>query len=1141
MDGTYGKLTLNADGTYTYTLTPGVDVPKGGTYTDNFTYTITDADGDTSEAKLTIHITGDENVPVVTVDTPEAGEANIMVDEGTQPEHGGEGHAQSGSGSFIVDLKGEDGTIEVGGFTITIAGGEASTSGEAELVHGVTLSNVHAELVDGKWTVSYGYELGGRQEHGADNSPTDETLTGEFPILVTDATGDTAEGKLTVEVHDDVPTIGSFEHEMTESFDSRVNGNALSGAVAGADAEATFAWNLDDQAQYGTIVRNDNGTYTYTLDNNNPVVKALDANGKLTEEFTYTYTDADGDVATGSVTITIHGMDYGVSLESETLTVYESCLDDGSQAGQTGVPTIAEGSISIYAPDGMAYGQGSIVIEDKTVYANGQFTGETFATDEGILTVTGFDAATGELTFTYTLNDNTLEHNTDATNTQVSHSFNVHVTDANGSWSDTSITVTIVDDVPTITASDMSTSVVPGSGALIISEGTVTAESGADGFADAYTDIHARFDLAGMVNEGILRADGTSGIITVLVDGQQTDVTLTLSEGASGDSILTGTMESGEQLFTATLDEDGNWSMEQYEDFRVTDGTGEGSNQFGLVFKTEDADGDIVNTTVKVPLEVVDKTPVSDNTIDNGNDTITITGGEGIAGTVAAGDAGGVEVQTTVQPGESYNISIMLDLSGSMAEPLDSSSSTTRIQMAVEALKNFFTTSLQGHDGDISLQLVGFGTGVLGTRTWTIDGDATAAEKQQVYNEFASQLDIWQKQMDSGANEQGTNYVAAMEKATEWFSKDTAEDGVADNGGENLAFFLSDGQPTADNSDFSNQQTVEASLQAAQALQQAGGSVKVNAISIGTDTSLHENAQTILNLIDNTGGSGQKVTEYPYQESASDDAWKESHWDGDQPLVEGDSELVTSENGLTVALVGGSKITSAELADVGSDEIITAGDSASSVIVYGDTMNTDSLLYALMNLPNDSIDQALRDDGIDYGSGTAVFQWLEENADETVRKDTDYAGWTHTDTVDYMLEHAEELGYETLVSDDGTFYLADAHGDVWNMDGSDGNVELADLTGRENGSDTITGSSADDVVFGQEGNDTIHGGAGDDVIYGGSGNDTIHGDAGNDYIDGGAGTPSMAMRATTSSCTTHTTCWWTAARASTSWCPRMPV
>ena len=79
LEGAYGTLTLNADGTYTYKLNPGMDVPKGATWTEEFTYTIMDADGDTSEATLTINITGDANVPVVTVETPEAGDANIMV------------------------------------------------------------------------------------------------------------------------------------------------------------------------------------------------------------------------------------------------------------------------------------------------------------------------------------------------------------------------------------------------------------------------------------------------------------------------------------------------------------------------------------------------------------------------------------------------------------------------------------------------------------------------------------------------------------------------------------------------------------------------------------------------------------------------------------------------------------------------------------------------------------------------------------------------------------------------------------------------------------------------------------------------------------------------------------------------------
>ncbi|MDM8331070.1 calcium-binding protein, partial [Desulfovibrio piger] len=169
----------------------------------------------------------------------------------------------------------------------------------------------------------------------------------------------------------------------------------------------------------------------------------------LTEEFTYTYTDADGDVDTGTVTITINGVDNGVVVTpsdpeagSETLTVYESGLADGSTPGEK--PTTAEGSMNIDAPDGVA----SIVIGGVTVFENGALTSNTVPTDEGVLTVTGFDAATGELKFTYTLNDNTLEHNTGATDTQVSHDLAVTVTDVDGSADSGTITVTIVDDVP---------------------------------------------------------------------------------------------------------------------------------------------------------------------------------------------------------------------------------------------------------------------------------------------------------------------------------------------------------------------------------------------------------------------------------------------------------------------------------------------------------------------------------------------------------------------------------------------------------------------------------------------------------------------------------------------------------------------
>ena len=132
--------------------------------------------------------------------------------------------------------------------------------------------------------------------------------------------------------------------------------------------------------------------------------------------------------------------------------------------------------------------------------------------------------------------------------------------------------------------------------------------------------------------------------------------------------------------------------------------------------------------------------------------------------------------------------------------------------------------------------------------------------------------------------------------------------------------------------------------------------------------------------------------------------------------------------------------------------------------------------------------------GIDYGSGADVFQWLENAANANALKGTKFEGWTHDDSVKYMLQHAEELGYETRVDADGDFYLVKADGTVLNMDGSEAGIDLDSLTGRDGGDDVITGSSASDTIYGQEGHDTIYGGGGHDGLYGGTGDDLLVGD-----------------------------------------------
>jgi len=81
VDGQFGTLTMNADGSYTYVLHEGA--PGGST--DVFTYTLTDGDGDPSTATLTIN--NPDHQP--TLDVPTAGEAGTIVDEKGLPPHDG--------------------------------------------------------------------------------------------------------------------------------------------------------------------------------------------------------------------------------------------------------------------------------------------------------------------------------------------------------------------------------------------------------------------------------------------------------------------------------------------------------------------------------------------------------------------------------------------------------------------------------------------------------------------------------------------------------------------------------------------------------------------------------------------------------------------------------------------------------------------------------------------------------------------------------------------------------------------------------------------------------------------------------------------------------------------------------------------
>jgi VCBS repeat-containing protein len=68
LTGTYGDLTLNTNGSYTYVANNANSLAAGATVTDVFNYTISDGNGGTDIATLTITITGTNDAPIAVND-----------------------------------------------------------------------------------------------------------------------------------------------------------------------------------------------------------------------------------------------------------------------------------------------------------------------------------------------------------------------------------------------------------------------------------------------------------------------------------------------------------------------------------------------------------------------------------------------------------------------------------------------------------------------------------------------------------------------------------------------------------------------------------------------------------------------------------------------------------------------------------------------------------------------------------------------------------------------------------------------------------------------------------------------------------------------------------------------------------------
>ncbi|MDX7690628.1 retention module-containing protein [Aeromonas caviae] len=558
LDG-IGTLIINADGSYTFTPALNYTGPVPAV-----NYTVTDGD-DTNDSTLTITITPvDEPVSLNGLQV-EGGE--LVLDEAALPDgSASDGAALTKSSTFTFNAADGVQSLTLGGVTLisngqvltTFPQGIPSPLGNQLLVTGVSYNPV-----TGVGSVTYSYTLNDNETH---NKPAnDGALTESFNVVLTDLDGDTTSAGLDVVVLDDVPTAVSDVNLTAASENNLVlNGNVITNDVQGADGAAVTAGTLS--GTYGSLVLNANGTYTYTLNPNDGDFKALTGGGVGSEVFTYTLTDADGDVSTATLTLTIKNDDDGVTITNLTpkgeggdAKVYEDDLlatrgeNESAGSDSSKESTTVTGDFTISAPDGVkTLSVGGINIVVNGVVAGFPLSGVTTPLGN-TLTITGYNPATGLVSYSYTLNDNGAHPTADGNNS-LFEDFAVSLVDSDGDSASNTLSVQIVDDVPT--ANDDADSATEGvftpvTGNVITGAGTIggTAGAGVDVMgADgaAISQVVSSNGNSDSNPAGGFTVTGLYGTLTMGLDGEYSYTLTAASVPVGASEVFTYTLKDGD-------------------------------------------------------------------------------------------------------------------------------------------------------------------------------------------------------------------------------------------------------------------------------------------------------------------------------------------------------------------------------------------------------------------------------------------------------------------------------------------------------------------------------------------------------------------------------------------------------------------
>ncbi|MVW86956.1 type I secretion C-terminal target domain-containing protein, partial [Pseudomonas sp. PB101] len=811
INGTYGYLTLDANGNAVYHSTPNAVSGPGAV--DVFTYTVRDSDGDESTTTITIDVynsclkaVSDNDVTVYekALDLGKDGQdlvAGTVI--GSDPTNTGE----TASGTLVGSV-----THAVGAITYALVGTHVGEFGQIQL--------------NANGTYTYTLTTPPSTTPHANDGPN--VMHETFTYQATDSLGNIVTSTIVVDIVDDVPKAMNDSNLSTASETTlSLSGNVFNNDVIGADKVAlglnagpvtpgTFT------GTYGTLVLNANGTYTYTLSTSDADFKALHGGGNGTETFTYTITDSDGDISTANLVLNVHNNDdlvtlNGLDVYGGELTVYEKNLGDGTTPNISALTQ--SGTFTVTALDGLQ----TLTVGTLTVISGGVVAGfpQTATTPLGsTLTITGFNPVTGVLSYSYTLNDNEA-HATASGANSLTENFNVVATDTDGDIANGQINVNIVDDLPG--AKPDSSSVTEGgtvnisvlgndiSGAdgpatvVGVRAGSNTSTSAVGGLGNqitgayGYLTLDANGNAVYHANPNSVGPAGATDTFTYTVrdtDGDESTTTITVNVA---NSIIKANPDSDVTVYEKALDlsKDGQdlaagtvTGSDPGNSGETSSGTlvgsvsgasgaltytlvGSATGTYGQILLN--ADGSYTYTLTSAPktspnandgpnsLSESFTYKATDASGNSSTSTIVVNIVDDVPKAVAADrSVAAVEIDS--------NLLIVLDVSGSMVDP-SGVPGLSRLELAKQAI----SALLDKYDdlGDVKVQLVTF--------------SSSATDRTSVWVDVATAKTLLIGLTANG----GTNYdaaVATMKTAFTTSGKLT--------GAQNVGYFFSDGKPT---------------------------------------------------------------------------------------------------------------------------------------------------------------------------------------------------------------------------------------------------------------------------------------------------------------------------------------------------------